>query len=163
MKRMSFVVIAGAAIACAAVASAETVDTHKVFRPQEIKWGAAPPALPGGAQAALLYGDPNSEGMFALRVKLPKGYAIAPHTHPKPEMLTVISGSFGLGMGSKADRSSFERLPAGGFSSMPSGVAHYVIVDEDSVVQVNAMGPFVIEYVDPRDDPRLNVAPAKQR
>lgn len=161
MKRTSFVVIASAAIACAFVASAETVGTHKSFLPQEIKWGPAPPALPGGAQAALLYGDPNTEGMFALRIKLPRGYTIPPHTHPKPEMLTVISGNFGLGMGSKADRSSLERLPAGGFSSMPSGMAHYVIVDEESVVQVNAMGPFAIEYVDPRDDPRLNVAPAK--
>jgi hypothetical protein len=44
---------------------------------------------------------------------------------------------------------------------MPPGVVHYVFVDEDSVVQINATGPWDIEYVDARDDPRLNVAPVK--
>jgi hypothetical protein len=67
----------------------------------------------------VLYGDPAQEGMFALRIKAPKGYAIPPHTHPKPEVITVISGKFGLGMGQKADRAGTESLPAGSFSSMP--------------------------------------------
>ena len=42
---------------------------------------------------------------------------------------------------------------------MPKGVVHYVFVDEDSVIQINAMGPWDIDYVNPKDDPRLNVAP----
>src|SRR5262249_3092103 len=57
----------------------------------EIKWGPAPPSIPPGAQAAVLYGDPGKEGLFSLRLKLPKDYAIPPHTHPKPEVVTVIS------------------------------------------------------------------------
>ena len=108
-----------------------------------------------------LYGDPAKEGMFALRIRMPKGYKIAPHTHPQPEVITVISGKFSLGMGPAADRASIESLPAGSFSSMPPGVAHYVFVDEDSVVQINATGPWGIDYIDPRNDPRLNVAPSK--
>jgi hypothetical protein len=62
---------------------------HKVISPQDIKWGPAPPSLPAGAQAAVLYGDPGKEGLFAFRLKVPKGYHIAPHTHPKPEIVTV--------------------------------------------------------------------------
>ena len=161
MNRTLFALIAGVAIAFGSAAVAEMIDTHKVFLPQDIKWGAVPPTLPTGAEAAVLYGDPAKEGMFALRIRMPKGYKIAPHTHPQPEVITVISGKFSLGMGPAADRASIESLPAGSFSSMPPGVAHYVFVDEDSVVQINATGPWGIDYIDPRNDPRLNVAPSK--
>jgi hypothetical protein len=54
------------------------VDTRSSA--QEIKWGPAPPSIPPGAQAAVLYGDPGKEGLFSLRLKLPKGYHIPPHT-----------------------------------------------------------------------------------
>src|SRR5215211_6805000 len=74
------------------VASAQGTDGHQMFSPQEIKWSAGPPSIPSGAEAAVLYGDPSKDGLFAMRLKFPKGYNIAPHTHPKPEVLTVISG-----------------------------------------------------------------------
>jgi hypothetical protein len=64
------------------------MDTHKMVTPQEIDWGPAPAALPPGAQSAVLYGDPTKEALFAMRLRLPKGYHIAPHTHPKPEIVT---------------------------------------------------------------------------
>ena len=67
--------------------------------PNDVKWGPAPKVLPAGAQAAALFGDPTKEGLFALRIKFPAGYAIAPHTHPVDEVVTVISGTFNLGMG----------------------------------------------------------------
>lgn len=159
MKRRFVVLMTGVVIACGSAALAEMIGTHKVFLPQDIKWGPMPPSLPAGAEAAVLYGDPTKEGMFALRIKAPKGYRIAPHTHPKPEVITVISGKFNLGMGPAADRASVESLPAGSFSSMPPGVAHYVFVDEDSVVQINATGPWGIDYVNAKDDPRLNGVP----
>jgi quercetin dioxygenase-like cupin family protein len=163
MNRKLVVFTIGAVLACGSAALAEMIDTHRLVLPQDIKWGPVPPSLPAGAEAAVLYGDPTQEGMFVLRIKAPKGYRIPPHTHPKPEVITVISGKFNLGMGPKADRASVESLPAGSFSSMPPGVAHYGFVDEDSVVQINATGPWGIDYVDPRDDPRLNVAPTEQQ
>jgi quercetin dioxygenase-like cupin family protein len=117
--------------------------------------------LPAGAEAAVLFGDPAKEGMFALRIKAPRDYRIPAHMHSKPEVLTVISGNLGLGMGPAADRAKVESLPAGSFASMPAGVVHYVFVDEESVIQINAIGPWDIDYVDPRSDPRLNVAPSR--
>ena len=121
--------------------------------------GADAPSLPAGAEAAVLYGDPAKDDMFALRIKAPKGYRVPPHTHPKAEAITVISGIITLGMGPSADRASVEYLSAGSFTSMSHGVVHYVFVDEDSVVQVNATGPWGIDYVNAKDDPRLNGAP----
>ena len=159
MKRKLAIVMTGIAVAFGSAAVAEMIETHKAFLPQDIKWGSMPPSLPTGAEAAVLYGDPAKEGMFALRIKAPKGYRIPPHTHPNPEVITIILGKFSLGMGTKADRANVESLPAGSFSSMPPGVAHYVFVDEDSIVQVNATGPWGIDYVNAKDDPRLNGAP----
>jgi quercetin dioxygenase-like cupin family protein len=138
---------------------AETIDTHKTFLPHKIKWGPAPSGLPAGAKAALLYGDPQKAGMFAVRLKMPMGYAIPPHVHRQPEIVTVISGKFSLGMGQTADPANLETLPSGSFSSMPQGVVHYVYVNEDAIVQINAIGPWQIDYVNPKDDPRLNGTP----
>jgi quercetin dioxygenase-like cupin family protein len=140
-------------IAAPAATSAQTAD-HNVVTPQEIKWGAPPPSIPPGAEAAVLYGDPGKEGLFSLRLKLPKGYHIPPHTHPKPEVVTVISGTFRLGMGEKADQAKAQRLPAGSFFALSPGMAHFAYAEEDTVVQLNSTGPWGLTYVNPADDPR---------
>jgi len=127
---------------------------HKLIAPQDIKWGPAPPSVPPQAQAAVLYGDPAKEGMFAFRLKVPKDYHIAPHTHPKPEIVTVISGTARLGMGTTADRGKAQVLPAGSFFALLPGSAHYFFADEDTVIQLNSTGPWGIDYVNAMDDPR---------
>ncbi|HEY8125862.1 MAG TPA: cupin domain-containing protein [Methylocystis sp.] len=159
MKARIAILVAGA-LACGGVARGGSVDAHRIFVPQDIKWEMAPSSLPGGAEMAVLYGDPAREGDFVVRIKAPKDYRLPPHTHPKAELVTIISGAFSIGRGPAADRASVEKLPAGSFLSMPAGVLHYVFVDEDSVLQINATGPWKIDYYDPKDDPRLNIAPA---
>src|SRR5262245_61834051 len=92
----AFLATTVAIVAGAPAALAQSADAHRIVAAQDIKWGPAPASIPAGAQAAVLYGDPGKEGLFALRLKLPKGYHIAPHTHPKPEIVTVISGTLRL-------------------------------------------------------------------
>lgn len=154
MKRTFAALVAGIAFVGGSAALAEMLGAHKTFLPQDIKWGPAPPSLPAGAESATLFGDPNKEGMFAIRIKAPKGYRIPPHTHPRPETITVISGKVSLGLGKAADRATVQAMPAGSLAAMPEGVAHYAFVDEEAVVQVNAVGPWSMDYVDPKDDPR---------
>lgn len=133
---------------------AQASDGHTIVGASDIKWSSAPPSIPAGAQAAVLYGDPGKDGLFALRLKLPKGYALAPHTHPKPEIVTVISGTFRLGMGETADQSKAQPLGAGSFFAMPPGMAHFAFTDEETVIQLNTTGPWTLTYVNPNDDPR---------
>jgi quercetin dioxygenase-like cupin family protein len=137
-----------------ATSPSHAADEHKLVAPQDVAWAPGPPSLPPGAQAAVLYGDPGEEGLFALRLKLPKGYRIAPHSHPKPEVLTVISGTFRLGMGDKADHGRAQALVAGSFLAMPPGMVHFAGADEDTVIQLNSTGPWSLTYVNPQDDPR---------
>lgn len=149
-----------AAIILGSAAHSEMVS-KALISPDEINWGPAPASLPAGAEAALLYGDPTKEGLFALRIRIPKDYQIPPHTHPKAEVVTVLTGKFSLGMGSKAERTSTKQLGAGAFMAMPPEVAHYVFSDEETILQITSEGPWAINYIDPKDDPRLNVAPGK--
>jgi quercetin dioxygenase-like cupin family protein len=152
MKMIQVAIVSGL-IALAGLASAQGMD-DKMLGPQDIKWTKAPPSVPPGAEASVLYGDPGKDGLFVLRFKLPKGYAIPPHTHPKPEIVTVISGTFTLGMGNVADKGNAKPLPAGSFFAFEPGMAHYAFTDEETVVQINSSGPWGINYVNPKDDPR---------
>ena len=154
--------LVGCALSAAIVSPATAQQTdHKLIAPDEMTWGAAPPSVPAGAQAVVLYGDPAKEGMFAFRLKTPKDYVIAPHTHPKPEIVTVLSGTVRLGMGTTADRAKAKVLPAGSFFALQPGMAHYYIADEDAVIQLNSSGPWSIEYVDAKDDPRKQTVGTK--
>src|SRR5262245_57326498 len=74
--------------------TAQSSESYKIVSPQQVKWEPAPDALPAGAQAVVLLGDPSKEGLFALRLKLPKGYRVPPHSHSVQEVVTVISGTF---------------------------------------------------------------------
>src|SRR3954468_16457940 len=63
----------------------------------DLKWGPAPDALPAGAQAAVVDGDPSKAGLFVVRVKFPDGYKVMPHWHPTDEGVTVLSGTLKAG------------------------------------------------------------------
>ena len=107
-----------------------------------------------GAQLAVLSGDPMGSGPFAVRLKLPDGYKIAPHWHPTEEAITVIEGTFLLGMGDQWSDDSLKTLPVGSFGKMPQKMNHYAQAKGDTIVQVEGMGPFQLTYVNPSDDPR---------
>lgn len=154
MKAMLTAAVLLSAAALTALAATEPMSEHKVLTPTDIKWSAGPVSLPPGAQATILYGDPAKDGLFAMRLKFPKGYRIAPHTHPKPEVITVISGTFHIGLGETADAAKAKAVPAGGFIALPPGHAHYAGADEETVVQLNSTGPWSVTYINPADDPR---------
>ncbi|WOS65704.1 cupin domain-containing protein [Sinorhizobium fredii] len=139
---------------CGITSFASAEDAHTIIVPNEVKWAPAPKILPAGAEMAVLFGDPTKEGLFALRLKVPSGYAVSPHTHPANEVVTVISGTIILGMGETADRSAAKALPAGSFFALPPGMAHFAYFDEETVVQITTNGPWGIKYVNPADDPQ---------
>jgi quercetin dioxygenase-like cupin family protein len=122
--------------------------------PDEVKWGPGPKSLPPGAQAAVLDGNPAEKGAFALRLKVPAGYRIPPHTHPRQERVTVIAGRFQLGHGRTFDETRLKDLDAGSFFSLPPGMEHFARAAEETIVQLNGEGPWEINYVNPADDPR---------
>lgn len=133
---------------------ADSASMPAIHRPQTIEWQDGPPALPAGAQFAVLEGDPTQEGAFTMRIKLPDGYRVPPHTHPAVEHITVMRGTFHLGMGAKFEAKATEAMPAGTFGYWPAGMQHFAWAKGETVVQLHGIGPWKIEYVDPSDDPR---------
>jgi quercetin dioxygenase-like cupin family protein len=160
MKKITilFTMIVAAAVfvfAAEQSTSASATTEHRVVRPADLKWGEAPPGLPIGGRMAVLNGDPMQAGAFTVRLKAPAGYKVMPHTHPTAERLTVISGSFKIGMGEKFDEASMQQMSPGSYIVLPASMAHYAKgAGKDSVVQIDSEGPFQINYVNPTDDPR---------
>ena len=58
------------------------------------------------------------------------------------EVVMVISGTFYEGMGETADRRKAQPLPAGSFFALPPGKAHYVFMQEETVIQISTKGPW---------------------
>lgn len=153
----SFVVVfffVAVASLIAAEPSHEAMKGASLYPVDKIDWKAGPPSLPPGASIAVLEGDPAKEGPFVFRVKVPDGYRIPPHTHPKTERVTVIAGTFNIGMGDTFDAEKTQAMPTGTYGHWPVGMHHFVWTKGETIVQFHGDGPWSINYLNPADDPR---------
>jgi quercetin dioxygenase-like cupin family protein len=129
--------------------------SHTMLTPEEIKWGECPPAIQPGAKCAVIEGDMKAaNALFAFRLKMPDNYRVPPHFHPADEHLVVISGVFNMGFGDKSDMSATRAMTAGSFMIMPKGVHHFAWAKGETIIQVYAIGPWGLTFVNPKDDPR---------
>ncbi len=132
----------------------QTGSAKHTFTPDAVPYGPAPAFVAAGAQLAVLEGDPGaSSGDYTVRLKMPDGYRIAPHWHPKRENVTVISGTFKVGMGDRFDESKMGNFPAGSFAYLDPDMHHYAMASGEVVVQVHGASPLQFNYVNPDDDP----------
>jgi hypothetical protein len=129
-------------------------DEHVIVKPGSEKWGPAPPALPPGAQVAVLVGNPAKPVAYTLRIKMPDGYKVPPHWHPTDENVTVLQGALLIGRGDTFDLARTEKMPAGSYMRMPRGMRHFAAARGPTILQVHGIGPFEINYVNAADDPR---------
>jgi quercetin dioxygenase-like cupin family protein len=79
---------------------------------------------------------------------------VPPHTHPNDENVTVMSGTLRIGMGDTLDDKKSQPVKAGGVMLMPKGMHHFAWFPEETVIQLNGVGPGGITYVNEKDDPR---------
>lgn len=165
MRRNSLLIVSGASglVMLASLAAAQDSATgpsqselgeFNVYPATEVTWRKGPASLPDGAEIAVLDGDPSKPGPFVFRVKVPDGFTIAPHTHPKAERVTVIAGTFNIAMGEKVDKTKGKAMPAGSFGYWPAGMKHFAWATGETIVQFHGHGPWQINYLNPADDPR---------
>lgn len=132
----------------------ERASAYVRVAPADIKWNPLP-ALPKGAQIAVLHGEPAKPGLFTLRIRLPANYKLPVHSHPDERVRTIISGTYYSGLGDKADPAKLIAFPVGTFSYVPQQLWQFAETrDEEVVFQITGMGPTRIDYLDPADDPR---------
>ena len=135
-------------------AESKSASDHGTGPDQQVLWGPAPPIFPPGAQFAVVQGDPSAVGkIFTVRLRFPNGYVLPPHTHPTDEHVTVLRGTFLVGMGENFSRRDLASFPVDGCVTAPANMAHFASARGITEVQVHAIGPFQLTYVHPEDDP----------
>jgi hypothetical protein len=117
-----------------------------------LKWVSAPASLPAGAKLAILKGDLAKHEAFAFRLKLPAGYQLKPQSSPAIDRMVVVSGTFNLGAGKKFDRARTIPMQTG-YVHWPDQSPYFAFTKEETILQVEGVGPWAVKYVNPSDDP----------
>jgi hypothetical protein len=95
-------------------------------------------------------GDMDKPGLpFVIRIHHDAGYVVLPHTHPEDENITVLKGSWALGMGRRVKMSELEPMELGAFGFVPKEMAHFGYAKVETILQVHGIGPFINVPIDP--------------
>ena len=123
-------------------------EAHKIVHFADLKW------IPiiKGCDVASVAGDMNAEGTpFVLRLRCADGSKIPAHWHPTDENVTVLKGTFLVGMGETFDESKLQTMNIGNFVTMPKEMRHFAVAKGETIVQVHGAGPFKVNWVNPAD------------
>ena len=148
---LSAVVIVVVGFGLLSVSSAKS--GHVMVTPGDLEWVDLA-SLPAGAKLTVIEGPMDKEGPFTARIKFPPNYELPAHWHPVIERVTVISGTFHMGMGDKLDKKKTKPLTPGSVMIIQPKNTHFAWTEGEAIVQLNGEGPWGIVYVDPKDDPR---------
>ena len=113
-------------------------------------WVTGPPGLPAGTRVMRLEGDPAQDGMFTIRLQVPAGTRLQPHSHPRDERVTVLSGEVLVGFGDTFDEKVMTSFTAGSFYVNPANSHHFIWFKSESVVQITGHGPWELHYISER-------------
>src|SRR6266704_859983 len=134
--------------ACGADLKKESTEAHKIVHFGDLKWTP----IIKGCELAPVAGDMNAEGApFVLRLRCADGTKIPAHWHRTDENVTVLKGTFLVGMGETFDESKLQPMNVGNFISMPKEMRHFAMSKGETIVQVHATGPFKVNWVNPSE------------
>lgn len=128
-------------------------SSHTMVAPGDLVWTDVA-SLPPGAKLAVIEGPMNEAVPFTVRLKFPANYQIPAHWHPVVERVTVLSGTFYMGLGDKLAPDQSTGLTPGGMMLLQPRTHHFAWTKEETTVQLHGTGPWAITYVNPADDPR---------
>ena len=155
ISNLSLVCLLGASgLLAPALATAQTLPGHSMVSAAELKWVDVP-SLPPGAKIAVMEGPMNEAVPFTARLRMPATYRIPAHWHPAIEHVSVLSGTFYMGVGEALDTSKGMAVAAGGFVVMQTKTPHFAYtLNEPTEIQLHGVGPWGVTYLNPADDPR---------
>lgn len=144
------IVTSHAPMAPAAAVSYDVDNNMGMTSGATVQWGDLKvPGFAPGAKIAVVHGDPSTAGDYTVRLQFPDGYRFPVHWHPRAEHLTVLSGTFLLGMGTKVDESAMKTYAPGDFLYLPAKNTHFGGAKGVTVIQLHGMGPFTINLGTP--------------
>ncbi|SRR6266849_3718760 len=126
----------------------ESDAAHKIVHFGHLKWVP----IMKGCDLAPVAGDFNAEGtQFVLRIRCADGTKIPAHWHPTDENLTVLKGTFVVGIGETFDESKLQTMNVGNFILMPKEMRHFAMNKGETIVQIHGTGPFKVNWVNPAE------------
>jgi quercetin dioxygenase-like cupin family protein len=129
-------------------------ERFRVFHAEDLQWRSLA-AYPPQVRLAILVGDPTAPVPYLIRVKVPAGVKLPPHSHPEDRLYTVLSGVFYIGLGERFDEERLIAHAPGTVLILPGGQPHFHWAKSgEYVCQISAIGPLGFVYVDPNLDPR---------
>ncbi len=164
MRKIRLGSVCVALIGIAAVATAaysqekkEGAEAHKIVHFGDLKWTP----IIKGCDLAPVSGDSNTEGApFVLRIRCADGIKVPAHWHPTDEHLTVLKGTFLVGMGESFDEAKLQTMNVGNFITMPKEMRHFGLCKGETIVQLHGAGPFKVNWVNPSEVPPPDAPPA---
>src|SRR5256886_12572594 len=85
---------------------------------------------------------------------IPGCHKTPPHFRSTDEVGEVKKGTLLVGMGDKFDAAKTKAMKAGDKGSIPAKAHHFAAAQGATFIEVSAMGPFALTYVNPADDPQ---------
>ena len=108
--------------------------------PDQIPWkaGGSP-----GVEQAIMAGDPSKPGLYVVLTKWKAGNNFSrPHFHPNDRFISVISGVWWVGTGTKFDPNNTVAMPAGTFVTHFAKEIHWDgAKDVDAILMIVGDGP----------------------
>jgi quercetin dioxygenase-like cupin family protein len=127
VRLRSCAVAACAALCVAGAVAARAAEPDPAvmrFRlPADLAWVASK-EYPG-LERAILYGDPEKPGPYAVLNRFAPNTFSRPHSHPHDRFIVVVAGTWWVGTGDRFDPASTKPLPAGSFAQHYAGKVHY--------------------------------------
>lgn len=149
MRHASRALLTLAALAASVSAAAQQPEMRAI-KGDSLQWtDLTVTGFDPGLKLAVVTGDPAvADQPYTIRLKFPDGYKFPAHFHPKAENLTVLSGTFLLGMGQTETRNTTTYAP-GDYLYIPAEHPHYGGVRGETVVQLHGVGPFEVRLANP--------------
>jgi len=167
MIKNRFVGVCWAVIASTALAvglrgqdQKQSADTHNIVHARDLKWTP----IMKGCDLAVVSGNPDAEGKpFVLHIRCTDGTIIPAHWHPTDEHLTVLAGTFLVGMGDKFDKTKLQPMNIGDFIITPHDMRHFAMVKGENIVLIHGLGPFRVNWVNPAEVVPPDGSPREKR
>jgi len=106
--------------------------------PDQIKWTDEA----SGVKTAVVLGDPSKPGLYIVLAKWTPHRMSHPHFHPNDRYITVLSGTWWVGTGTKFDPDSTVPLPAGTLVTHFGKQIHYDgAKDVEAILEIVGEGP----------------------
>ena len=154
INRLAFRALCAACLVTAMTAMTAAVSaspapegaTPTVVALEALNWTPTPIR---GVDGATIVGNPGKGGLYMVYAKYAAGARSPPHTHPDTRIVTVVSGTFYAGSGTRFDASKMTALKPGKTLVVPANAPHFGWAKDGQVIlQEVGIGPTGIDFVE---------------